>query len=268
MPNIAEKIVLDLETKKGFDEVQGRRPELLGISVAGIYSYKNDQFKVIAEKDIEQLLPYLQQAELVIGFNIKRFDFVVLQPYLSFDLSRLRCLDMLEEVQKTLGFRIGLNSIAQATLEIGKAGSGLDALKYFRQGNFAKLSEYCQHDVFITREIYEYGRKHSHLLYQRGLRLERIPVAWGDTQGVDQLLQEAFNRRATLEIEYSSSAANNNRRHSRKIDIYHFDLGRVIAYCHLRKEMRTFNIRRILSAKLTENTYDIPANFNGKRASL
>ncbi len=262
MPGAGERIVLDLETKKGFDEVEGRNLELLGISVVAIYSYQENEFKVFWEKEIKLLLPYLERAKLVIGFNIKRFDFPVLQPYLDLDLKRLECLDILEEVQKSLGMRISLNSIARATLAVGKIGSGLDALKYFRQGQMDKLAEYCRHDVLITRQIYEYGCRHGHLLYYRGLALETIPIAFAECQTVIQTLREAFNQRRTLEIEYSSPSSNFGQRHKRKIDIYDFDLGRIVAYCHLRKQLRTFNIRRILSASLTGGKYKIPAHFN------
>lgn len=256
-----EKLVLDLETKNSFDEVGGKNYELLGVSVVGIYSYKDDEFKIFLEEDIKQLLSYFQRTELVIGFNIKKFDYPVLQPYLDFDLGRLNSLDIFEIVQNSLGFRLGLNSIARATLEIGKIGTGLDALRYFRQGEMNKLAQYCQHDVFVTRELYEYGRRHGHLLYYRGSALETIPASWAEPQTVDKILQEAFAKCLTVKIEYS--AANNaSRRNVRQIDIYDFDLGRIIAFCHLRNAMRTFNIRRILSAKLTKNKYEIPIDFD------
>lgn len=255
-----EKIVLDLETKKGFNEVEGRNCALLGVSVVGIFSYAENQFKTFLEKDIPKLIPYLKRARLVIGFNIKRFDFPVLEPYSDFALKDLNCLDIFEEVQNSLGFRLGLNSIAQATLKLGKIGSGLDALKYFRRGEIDKLIQYCQQDVFVTRELYEYGQKHGHLLYFRGRRLETIPVSWSECKTIDTLLKQAFNQRMRLEIEYSSN--NSGGGLTRQIDIYHFELGRIIAFCHLRKDLRTFNIRRILSAKLTQDKYEIPADFN------
>jgi DEAD/DEAH box helicase domain-containing protein len=265
MSKIAERVVLDLETKRSFAEVEGRKLELLGVSVVGIYSYKDDQFKIFLEKDIALLLPYLQRAELVVGFNIKGFDFPVLQPYFDFNLTQLKMLDIFEEVQKNLGFRLSLNNIAQATLEIGKIGTGLDALKYFRFGQMDKLAEYCQHDVFITRELYEYGKRHGHLLYFRGHRLETIPVNWAECRSIDEILKEAFANRQTLEIEYASTADRLNSRQKRQIDIYDFELGRVIAHCHLRQELRTFNIRRILKAKFIDKKYEIPADFNKEK---
>ncbi len=257
-----DKIVLDLETKKSFNEVEGRNLRLLGVSVVGIYSYKDNQFKAFLEKDIKDLLPYFKQAELVIGFNIKKFDFPVLQPYLDFDLSRLKSLDIFEEVQNSLGFRLSLNSIAQATLEIGKSGTGLDALRYFREGKIDQLIQYCQQDVFVTRELYEYGKRNGHLVYRRGMALETIPIGWAKSKTVEELLHEAYENHKSLEIEYSSPNARAGGRQARQIDIYDFDLGRVIAFCHLRGALRTFNIRRILSATITEQRYKIPVSFN------
>ncbi|MBN3039188.1 MAG: WYL domain-containing protein [Candidatus Omnitrophica bacterium] len=262
MPDKTEKIVLDLETKKGFQEVGRNNLGLLGISVAGFYSYKEDAYRVIPEADIAQLKPYLQQAELVIGFNLKRFDYPVLQPYMEFDVTQLNTLDMFEEVYNKLGFRLSLDSIAKATLQVGKTGSGLDALKFFQQGEMKKLAEYCRQDVYITKEVYEYGLKHGHLLYHNKLALETIPISWGESKNIKEILLDAFSEHKTIEIEYSASMANSGKRQPRKIDIYGFDLGRVIAFCHLRNNMRTFNIRRILSAKVTDKTYNIPAAFD------
>lgn len=264
MAEPVEKLVLDLETKRSFEEVKAREPRLLGVSVVGIYSYKDGQFRIFQEKDIKLLLPYLKQATLIIGFNIKNFDFPVLQPYLDFDLQQLNSLDIFEEVYKSLGFRIGLNSIAQATLKIGKIGTGLDALRYFRKGEMARLTKYCRQDVFITRELYEYGRRYGHLLYRRGSVMETIPVSWAEGQTIEQILREAFNKRLTIEIEYSSSSSDIGKSNRRQIDIYDFDLGKIVAYCHLREDLRSFNIRRILQVRLTENRYKIPEDFKRK----
>lgn len=163
-------------------------------------------------------------------------------------------MDILEEINASLGFRLSLNNIAKATLKIEKAGSGLDALKYFRDGEIDKLKHYCQHDVYITRQVYEYGRARGHLLHYQGAFLETIPVRWRECPSVEAVLREGLAKQKTMDIEYQQQP--------RQIDIYHFDLGRIIAYCHLRNDMRTFNLNRILSARLTEKSYIIPADFN------
>ena len=256
-----EKIVLDLETKKSLSEVRDKDYSQLGVSVAVIYSYLEQGFHYFLEEKIKDIQPYLQRAELVIGFNITNFDFLVLEPYLDFDLTKLKILDIFTEVRNSLGFRLGLESLAQATLGTGKTGSGLDALKYFRQGEIKKLIAYCRNDVRVTCQLYEYGLKHNQLLFRRGAALETIPISWGQGQGIRQILDQGFKTRQTLEIEYSAAGSNYGRQ-SRQIDIYDFDLGKIVAYCHLRKDMRTFNLRRILSAKLTGKKYSIPPEFD------
>ncbi len=262
MPDSAEKIVLDLETQRGFNEVGRNNLDQLRVSVVGIYSYKEQGFKIFSEQEIQKLIPYLERAQLVIGFNIKKFDYPVLQPYVHFALDSLNTLDIFEIIQEEMGFRLSLDSIAKATLNTKKTGSGLDALRYFREGDIEKLTQYCKQDVFITREVYEYGRKHGHLLYYHGQATQTIPISWGECASINEILHNAFTQRRTIEIEYSTPAANAGKRHLREIDIYKFDLGKVIAYCHLRNDMRTFNIQRILSVKFTDKTYTIPSDFN------
>jgi len=151
MPNI---VVLDLETKFTFDEVGGRdKHAVLGISVAGLFDYKTGEFSAIEEKDLERLEARLAEAPLVIGFNIRRFDMPVLKPYVKFDPLGLELLDIMDDIQSVVGHRVSLDSVAKATLGIGKSGDGLDAIRYYRSGEMDKLKSYCLDDVRITRDI-------------------------------------------------------------------------------------------------------------------
>ena len=78
---MGERLVLDLETQRDFNEVEGRKLELLGVSVVGVYSYQENRYDAYLEADLSTTLaPRLQAAELLIGFNIRRFDPPVLQP--------------------------------------------------------------------------------------------------------------------------------------------------------------------------------------------
>lgn len=161
------KIVFDLETQKSFDEVGGRnRNHLLKISVAVAYSYPDNKFLVYDEKNVHRLGELLEDADLVIGYNIISFDYEVLRPYLRFDPGQLPTLDMLVEIEKVLGHRVGLDSIAQATLGTNKIASGMDAIKFWKTGQLDKLKEYCVADVKITRDIYEYARQNRKLFYK------------------------------------------------------------------------------------------------------
>lgn len=166
MPN-RNIIVLDIETKKGFDEVGGRNNlGALGVSMVGIYSYLTKEFQAYFEEDFPKLLSLLAEKPLVIGFNHRRFDFPVLQPYFKdFDLQRLAMVDILEDLTKTLGHRVSLDSVAQATLGIRKSGHGLDAIRYWNLKELDKLKKYCLDDVRITRDVFEYGAKHGEVFF-------------------------------------------------------------------------------------------------------
>src|SRR3989344_2700815 len=124
------KIVFDLETQKEFAEVGGRgRNHLLRVSVAVAYSYPENKFFVFEEKTVHKLGELLQEADVVVGYNIVDFDYQVLQPYFNYTLDSLPTLDLLVQIERVLGHRISLDAVASATLDAGKSASGLDAIK-------------------------------------------------------------------------------------------------------------------------------------------
>ncbi len=177
------QIVLDLETQKTFDEVGGRNFSELGVSVVGTYFYNDDSLKCFEEAEIGNLEEMLSSASRVIGFNIRKFDFPVLQPYCKrIDLKKIPLFDILENLEGLLGHRVSLQSVATATLGIGKSGSGLDAIRYFRAGDWDNLKRYCLDDVKITRDVYEYGKKNGVVYYMSrdGQQKLSVKVDWQD----------------------------------------------------------------------------------------
>ena len=177
--NSMKKIVLDLETQKGFEEVGGRgKNHLLKVSVCCIYEYETSKYSVYTENELHRLAEILQNTDQVIGFNIKDFEFEVLRPYVNFDIHQVPCLDIIEDAQAYLGHRIGLDSIAQGTLGSGKTGSGREALVYWRNGRMDLLKKYCQDDVRITRDVYEFGLANQKIMYKDFFDVKEIPVKW------------------------------------------------------------------------------------------
>ena len=269
---MGEKLVLDLETQRDFAEVDGRKLELLGVSVAGVYSYTENKFDAYLEADLAtQLGPRLQAAELLIGFNIRRFDMPVLQPYLPFPVATLPMLDILEEVVKTLGHRVSLESLAQATLGRGKSSHGLQALRWFKEGRFDLITQYCLDDVKLTKELYDYGKQHGRLFLTSRFNANekiQVPVFWPerkrDQAVIAKTLLEAYGKRLQVEIEYLSQSVANGEASAarlRCVDVYHVREPYFEAYCHYRKDVRQFRIDRILDIKPTWQRYVIPAGF-------
>lgn len=187
-----KKIVLDLETQKLFEEVGGRgKNHLLKVSVCGIYDYSRDVYETYEEKDLPRLAPLLQSADLLIGFNNRGFDSEVLQPYLNFDIFEIPHLDLLEEIHKTLGHRISLETVAQGSLGSGKSGNGKQAVLYWRNGRMDLLKKYCLDDVKVTRQIYEYALKNQKLLYRDFFNIKEIPVVLVDPAPRGRVLHQA-----------------------------------------------------------------------------
>ncbi len=183
LPKSAPKIhygVFDLETQRSAAEVGGwHRAELMKISCAVLYDSKTDQYLDFLENQIPHFIEHLKTLDLVIGFNIKRFDFQVLKGYTDFDFMKLTNLDILEEVKKHLGFRLSLDHLAAATLGTHKTADGLQALQWWKQGKILEIIAYCRQDVKLTRDLYRYGKNNGHLLYvDNAQRSLRIPIAW------------------------------------------------------------------------------------------
>jgi len=267
---MAEKLVLDLETQKEFAEVEGRKPELLGVSVVGVYSYAEDRYDAYLEADLgTKLAPRLQAAGLLIGFNIRRFDLPVLQPYLPYPVTPLPMLDIMEEIVKHLGHRLSLESLSQATLGRGKSGHGLDALKWFKEGRFDLITKYCLDDVKLTKELYDYGKEHGRLFATSRFSEEKlqIPVFWPERKrelgAIAKMLTEAYGKRLQVEIEYLSQsvASGESARRVRRVDVYHVREPYFEGYCHFRKDVRQFRIDRIIDIKPTWERYTIPPDF-------
>ena len=171
------EIVFDIETQNTFMDVGGYNHSLLKVSLVGVYFYATEEYKCFLEKDLPSLWGYFEQADRLIGYNNKKFDLPVLNNYYAGDLSRLPTLDILEVIEKSLGFRLKLDDVAVSTLGYGKSGSGLQAVEFFRQGKIEELKAYCLQDVKVTKEIYEYGLMHKALAYTDMLgQRQGIPV--------------------------------------------------------------------------------------------
>jgi DEAD/DEAH box helicase domain-containing protein len=173
-------IFFDLETQRTFDEVGGRHNiRKLGLSAAVTYSTDSGAFRHYTEDTVADLVAELKGASLVVGFNVLRFDYEVLRAYTADDLGRIPTVDMLDHIYKRLGFRVALDNLAVASLGITKSADGLQAVRWYREGRMSEILAYCQQDVEVTRQLYEYGRQFKHVKYRdRNWRVRQVPVSW------------------------------------------------------------------------------------------
>jgi len=75
-------VYFDLETQKSAEEVGGwGNINRMGMSIGVTFSTGRGDYTIYGEKQMDALLKDLQRADLVVGFNILRFDYEVLHGY-------------------------------------------------------------------------------------------------------------------------------------------------------------------------------------------
>gem|GEM_PF-22652 len=173
-------VYFDLETQRSAEEVGGwDRIRDMRMSVGVTFSTARGTYEIYEESRAPALIEELRRADLVVGYNILRFDYEVLTAYNPlFDPQQVHTLDMLVELSKALPHRLSLDAIAAASLGVEKTGDGLQALRWFRQGKLLEIAEYCCYDVKLTRLVHEYGREHKRLFYTTRFGRKSVPVAW------------------------------------------------------------------------------------------
>ncbi len=172
-------VVFDVETQRSAEEAGGwHRADNMGLALAVVYDSRLGDFITYLEDEAERLVEHLAGSELVVGFNNRRFDNLVLSAYSSIDLNCLPTLDLLEEVHNALGYRISLNGLAEHTLGVKKMADGLQSLRWYKEGRIDLIRHYCRQDVEITRDLFLHALEHGYLLFANKKKVEvRLPLA-------------------------------------------------------------------------------------------
>lgn len=177
-------VVFDVETQDWDGGSQGgwRAPRL---AVAVTYRPAYAAYGVYFEGDAPRLLELLREADLVVGFAVRSFDYLVLERYAGPEVHALPTLDILEEVRRSARRRVGLHHLALATLGKGKSADGWQALRWWRAGQVGRVVEYCRRDVELTWELFEFGCQHGYVRYWDRLgQLREAPVSWPSPWGL------------------------------------------------------------------------------------
>lgn len=182
------KIVFDIETSNIFQEVGSNNPVDLSISVVGLYDSESDTYQTFLESEFGKMWPLIERADMLITFNGDHFDIPLLNKYYAGDLTKIKSLDLLKEMQKSAGRRMKLDQIAEGTLGINKSGHGLDAIRWWRDGEIEKVKQYCIDDVRITKDLYEYALKNNKLIFKEGPNLNEVKL---DTKDWETLPESA-----------------------------------------------------------------------------
>jgi DEAD/DEAH box helicase domain-containing protein len=163
-----KKIVFDIETSNLFSDVGTNNPADLNLSVICIYDFEEDKYQHFLQEDLPRLWPILEKADLLIGYNSDHFDIPLLNKYYPGDLTKIKSLDILKEIKNSYGRRMKLDQVAEGTFGGHKTSNGLEATRWWNNGERQKVIDYCIADVKITKEVYEYARANNKLFFQEG----------------------------------------------------------------------------------------------------
>lgn len=182
------EVFFDIETKKLFDQIPDRNKiEDLGVSIVSVYrreldsdlNESNGEMKSFWEKDLPEMWAMFEGADRVIGFNSIKFDATILNAFTDIDFLKHPHFDILDKVREVLGHRLPLDTLAKNTLGKTKLADGLAAVDWWNKGDeesLRKLKMYCEMDVEVTRDVYDYVLKNKKLKYMD---------KWGDVKEMD-----------------------------------------------------------------------------------
>lgn len=169
-------IVFDLETQNIFQEVGSNDVTALDISVGSFYDSMTDTYLTVSVDEIEKAWPLLEQADALVGYNSNHFDIPLLNKYYPGDLTQIKSIDILESIRASLGRRLRLDSIAEATIGVKKSANGLQAVRWWKEGKIDEIKKYCEQDVKVTKKVFDYAMAHGHVKFKDGSRKREIPL--------------------------------------------------------------------------------------------
>ncbi len=169
-------VVFDLETQNTFNEVGSANPADLDISVGCVYDSESDSYTSATHEELHKLWPVIERAEVLVGYNSNHFDIPLLNKYYPGDLNLIKSIDLLEDIKNAFGKRVRLDLVAQATLGTKKSANGLQAIKWWREGDIASILKYCKKDVEITKQLFEYMLTNKKVFVKEGHKKREVPI--------------------------------------------------------------------------------------------
>jgi DEAD/DEAH box helicase domain-containing protein len=137
------------------------------IALAVTFDSRTGEFTTWREADASRLIDALCAADLVVGFNVRRFDYKVLSGYSDQPLGReISTFDMLDAIHGRIGFRLGLGHLGEETLLRPKSADGLQSLRWWKEGKIDEIEHYCRDDVALLRDLFDFARRNGHLLFR------------------------------------------------------------------------------------------------------
>jgi DEAD/DEAH box helicase domain-containing protein len=85
------------------------------------------------------------------------------------------------DLQTNLKHRLSLAHLAEHSLGgAEKSADGLLAVKWWREGKYEQVIDYCRQDVQLTHDLWKFGKEKGHVLFKHKQTGEivKCPVNW------------------------------------------------------------------------------------------
>lgn len=177
-------IVFDIETQNIFQEVGSSDPADLDISVISVYNSEDESIKSFTVEELNQMWPLFENTDAMVGYNSNYFDVPLLNKYYAGDLNQIKSIDILSNIKKSYGKKPKLDDLASAMLGKKKISHGLQAVEWWKTGEIDKIKKYCEEDVLITKDIFEFILENKYIKLKDKMtnKLVEIPIDIEDWQ--------------------------------------------------------------------------------------
>lgn len=135
----------------------------MGISVACVYDYSSDRYRVFTDSNKDELFCLLDGSDALVGFNNIGFDNKIINACWGKSLDEGRCYDLLREIWAGAGLvpdfnrdthsGYGLNDVCLVNFGLRKSGNGAIAPVGWQRGWYGNVIDYCLNDVRLTKHL-------------------------------------------------------------------------------------------------------------------
>ena len=196
-------LFLDVQPQRSFHEVGGAKNcRDMGISVCVVYSdlfdecsifipddsrleqFQNSMPDVYLEdhfsSDMDELLNALEK-DSVVGFDIKSFEYNLLEPYIG-DIAHIHSstTDMVEYICESLESDISASDVIPYTLGLNKSQKNRHIPYECKDDDLERIIGSCKNNVQLTHGVYTYGVENGFIKYfdERSNKVLDLEVDW------------------------------------------------------------------------------------------
>jgi len=170
-------VTFDIETANWLSDTGTNDPADLTIAIVCIHDSETDEYSSYLVPELSKLWPILEHTDVLVGYNSDHFDIPLLNKYYPGDLTRIKSVDIMKEVQGTLGRRLKLDMIAEGTLGQKKtAGKNGQSIIWWREGKVDEVRNYCIKDVELTKKIFDHALAKGALKYKELSKTHEVKI--------------------------------------------------------------------------------------------